>query len=161
MSGQDAVKVFNPPNMLKAKVGGSLPKLDAEAIARAEKALEQLSDQFESWMDEELAKLEAAWAEVKAKGLEGETGAGLYRAAHDVKGLGATYQFPLVTRLAASLCKLIETPERRDRAPIQLVGGLLDAIRVAIRDKVRTEDHPTGRALAEESEAIVAHVLSS
>ena len=54
-----------------------------------------------------------------------------------------------MTRIAASLCRLIETPENRVKAPIRLVGALVDAIRVAIRDEVRTEDDPVGRTLAE------------
>ena len=160
MSNQDAFKVITPPNTLKKKVGGALPKLDADAIARAEQALEKLSTQFETWMDEELNKLEAAWADASTAGVTGEEGEALYRRAHDIKGLGTTYEFPLVTRIAASLCKLIETPERRERAPLPLVSSLVDAIRVAIRDRVRDEDHPIGRALAEETEAIVAKVLN-
>lgn len=161
MAQPKSVQMITPPNTLKAKVGGSMPKIDADAIARAEKALQSLSVQFEDWMNDELDKLEKAWAAVQESGIDSKAGEALYRSSHDVKGLGATYEFPLVTRLAGSLCKLIESPERRAVAPQVLVEGLFNGIRVAIRDKIRNEEHPAGKALAEESEAIVAHFLKS
>ena len=158
MGEQNGAEVFMPPDTLKSRVGAALPKLDADAVARAEKALERLSGQFDDWMREELTKLEAAWSAARSGALDTEEGEALYRCAHDVKGLGSTYEYPLVTRLAASLCRLLETPERRATAPIGLVGGLIDGIRVAVRDDIRTDDNPIGRALAEESEAIVAQI---
>jgi hypothetical protein len=153
------VEVFTPPNTLKQRLGGALPKLDEQAVERAERALKTLAVQFDDWMDEELGKLEAAWAQVKARGLSGDAGHALFLAAHDIKGLGTTYSFPLVTRLAAPLCRLIETPELRAAAKPILVEALLNGVRRAIRDRIRTDAHPTGRALAQEGEAIVAHLL--
>jgi hypothetical protein len=159
MAKPDEIEVFTPPNTLKTRLGGALPKLDAEAVERAERALKSLAVRFDDWMDEELAKLEGAWATVKANGMPGEAGSTLFLAAHDIKGLGTTYNFPLVTRLATPLCRLIETEELRASAPNVLVAGLIEAIRIAIRERIRTDDHPTGRALAEESEAIVAQMM--
>jgi chemotaxis protein histidine kinase CheA len=155
----ERMEFITPPNLLTGKLGGVMPRLDADAVARAEEALKSLASQFDGWMDEELEKLEAAWAEARAAKLKGEAGANLFRAGHDVKGLGTTYEFPLVTRLATPLCKLIETEELRSKARVDLVGALIEAIAVAIRDRVRSDDHPVGRALAQESEKIVARML--
>lgn len=153
------VEVFTPPNTLKQRFGAALPKLDADAVERAERALKTLSVQFDDWMDEELGKLEAAWSEAKEQGLSGDAGHGLFLAAHDIKGLGTTYNFPLVTRLAAPLCRLIETEELRAAAMPALVEALINGVRRAIRDRIRTDAHPVGRAIAQEGEAVVAHLL--
>jgi len=161
MAQNNTVKVITPPNALKAKLGGSLPKIDAAAIARAERALQSLSGQFEEWMKDELTKLESAWTDVGAQGLAGDAGETLYRASHDLKGLGTTYEYPLVTRLAGSLCRLIETDKLRTLAPKPLVAALVNGIRIAIRDQIKDADHPAGLALAQESEAIVAQFLKS
>lgn len=158
MAKAKPIEVITPPNMLKVKVGGSLPRLDKEAIERAEAALKSLSGQFDQWMAEELEKFDQAWREAKAQGRASEL---LYRRAHDIKGLAATYEYPLVTRLAAALCRLIETEQLRSNAPTALVDGLANAIRVAVRDKIRSDDHPVGRALAAESEMIVAKFLDA
>ena len=82
-----------------------------------------------------------------------ETTETLYMRAHDLKGLGATYEFPLVTRIAASLCKLIDNPDTRTTAPLYLVDAHIDAIKAAVRDGIKTDEHPVGKVLAEELEA--------
>jgi hypothetical protein len=153
VSNSNQAQVIQTPNTLQARVGGGRFSLDADAVARAEAALKSLSGQFAQWMQDELDKLEAARSDVRAKGLTAETGEALYMRAHDLKGLGATYEFPLVTRIAASLCKLIDDPATRTSAPMPLVDGHIDAIKAAVRDGIKTDDHPVGKALVEELEA--------
>ena len=152
MSNGNPAQVIQPSNSLKLKVGGGRFSLDADAVARAEAALKSLSGQFSQWLQDELNKLDASRADVKTKGMTAETSETLYMRAHDLKGLGATYEFPLVTRLAASLCKLIDNPETRQRAPLMLVDAHIDAIKAAVRDEIRTDEHPLGKALVEELE---------
>lgn len=126
-----------PPKSLKAKIGGAMPTLDQALIERAEASLQALSGQFDAWMAEEVGKLERALAAVESEGLGGDAGLALYRSAHDLKGLGATYEFPMVSRLGASLSKLIENGERRAKAPMALVRAHVAAIRAARRDQAR------------------------
>ncbi len=159
MSNSNQARVIQPPNALKAKLGGGRFSLDADAVARAEAALKSLSGQFAQWLQDELNKLDAARAEVRAHGMTTATAEVLYMRAHDLKGLGATYEFPLVTRLAASLCKLIDEPQTRTSAPLVLVDAHIDAIKAAVRDNIKTDEHPLGKALAEELEGRVAAYL--
>ncbi len=161
MTKQKPLEVITPPNMLKVKTGGQLPKFDERAVARAEQALKQLAHQFDDWMNEEVAKLEAAYAALAGGPVAGEAGETLFRAAHDIKGLGSTYEFPLVTRLAASFCRLIETEGLRKNADASLVRAHVEAIRAAVRDGVRTEDHPVGKLLLTELESRVARALAA
>lgn len=149
------IEIINPPNMLKVKVGGKLPSADAAAINRAEMALGNLKAEFSDWLGEEVVKLEHYLGEVRTNGLIGETGEMLFTTAHDLRGLGATYEFPLITRIAGSLSKLIENAEKRAEVPLGLVEAHVGAIRAAINQNIRTEDDPIGRALAEELEARV------
>jgi hypothetical protein len=152
VSNSNQAQVFQAPNTLQMKAGGRF-SLDADAVARAEAALKSLSGQFAQWMQDELDKLDAARAEIRAKGLTTQTAEGLYMRAHDLKGLGATYEFPLVTRIAASLCKLIDNPATRASAPLPLVDAHIDAIKASVRDSIKTDEHPVGRVLADELEA--------
>jgi hypothetical protein len=41
-------------------------------------------------------------------------------------------------------------------APLVLIDAHIDAIRAVVRDEIQTDDHPTGRILAETLEARVA-----
>ena len=152
-------QVIRPPNPLRAKVGG-FGGIDADAIAKAEAALKAMSAQFGQWLNDEIAKLEQAQADIRAKGYTSETAEGLYFRAHDLKGLGATYQYPLVTRIAGSLCRMMDDADKRMQAPAALLDAHIDAIRAVVRDEIQTDEHPTGRALAETLEARVAEHLA-
>lgn len=156
---QKPIEIINPPNMLKVKVGGRLPAADPDAIARAEKALETLSVEFGDWLGEEVDKLETALARVKTEGLEGEAGDGFFTVAHDLRGLGATYEFPLVTRIAASLARLVETPEKRSGVPVSLAEAHVSSIRAALNQNIRSDEDPVGRQLAEELETRVVALV--
>ncbi|MBP7704541.1 MAG: Hpt domain-containing protein [Caulobacter sp.] len=152
MSDNSTVQVIQAPNALRLKVGSRFGGIDAAAIAKAEAALKSLSGNFTEWLNDELVKLDAARAVVRAEGLTTETTESLYLRAHDLKGLGATYEFPIVTRIAGSLCKLIDDPEKRLTAPMVLVDAHIDAIKAAVRGDIRDDSHPVGRKLAEELE---------
>lgn len=149
-------QVIHPPNVLRAKVGGGFGGINADAIAKAEEALKAMSAQFGQWLQDEITKLDAAQAAVRTEGFNPQTAEGVYFRAHDLKGLGTTYQYPMVTRLAGSLCKLLDDPAKRMAAPIVLIDAHIDAIRAVVRDQIQTDDHPTGRVLAETLEAKVA-----
>ena len=153
MSNPNQGQMIQAPNALKSKMGFGRFTLDADAVARAEAALKNLSGQFAQWMDDELTKLDAARAEIRAKGMTPESSEALYMRAHDLKGLGATYEFPLVTRIAASLCKLIDSPDTRTKAPLYLLDAHIDAIKAVVRGDIKTDEHPVGKAVAEELEA--------
>lgn len=151
---------IQPPNTLRLKVGaGGFGGIDAAAVARAEAALKDLSSQFDQWLNDEVSKLEAARTEIRMVGVMPQTMEQLYMRAHDLKGLGATYQFPIVTRIAGSLCKLIDEKVRM-KAPLYLVDAHIDAIRAVVRDGIQTDDHPVGRVLVQELEDKTAEHLA-
>ena len=151
-------QLFTPPNTLRMKVGGGFGGIDAGAIAKAEEALKAMSAQFGQWLQDEITKLDAAQTAIRTQGLTQETAEGLYFRAHDLKGLGSTYQYPIVTRMAGSLCKLLDDPARRTEAPIVLLDAHIDAIKAVVRDEIQTDEHPVGRELAETLEARVAEL---
>ena len=156
MSDNPTVQYIQTPNTLRLKVGGRLGGIDPAAIAKAEAALKSLSGNFSEWLNDELVKLESARQRDRTECLTTETAETLYLRAHDLKGLGATYEFPIVTRIAGSLCKLIDDPETRLDAPMFLVDAHIDGIKAAVRGNIRTEDHPVGRKLVEELEDSVS-----
>lgn len=156
MSQQNTGQVIQVPNTLRLKVGGRFGSVDPSAIAKAEAALKNLSGNFAQWLQDEVTKLETARARVKSEGSNPETLESLYLRAHDLKGLGTTYEFPLITRMAASLCKLIDDKDKRLQAPMVLIDAHIDGIKAAVRDSIKTDDHPVGKILVEELERRVA-----
>src|SRR5262245_9875683 len=152
MARQKPIEVITPPNVLKTKIGGALPALDQKAIARAEAALEKLSDQFGDWVNEELSKLLEAWAAYE-KSQNTATKNELHRRAHDLKGLAPTYGYPLVGRICATLCKLTGDEHGEITAPIKLLKAHVDGVKVMVHTKMTGANHPTAMALVSEIEA--------
>ncbi len=129
---------------------GSKPSLfDEAAVARAEGALKALSGHFQGWLEEEVLKVHDARVAARGDNWSDASLDALLAAAHDVKGLGATYDYPFATRAAASLCRLIETAEGKAAARREphLIEAHVDALRASARDKIRTPEHPVGKAL--------------
>ncbi len=148
-----------PPNTLKAKMGGTGKGVDADAIKRAEAAVDELKTEFQDWVSADVAKLGEArdrFAEQRSKKTAGQ----LFRASHDIKGQAATFNFPLIARVAVSLCKLIEESRSLDALPLNLIDAHVQAIRVIFRDKIQDNVNPTAIALAEELEARTAETLA-
>lgn len=152
-------ELIHVPNTLKAKVGPRFGGIDPAAVAKAEAALKGLANQFTEWLNDEVRKLEEARANIAAQGMNAETAERLYVCAHDLKGLGGTYEFPLVTRLAGSLCKLMDEEGQRATAPMFLVDAHISAIKAVVRDSIRDERHPVGQALSTELETRVKEYL--
>ena len=135
--------------------------IDADVVARAEAALKSLSVQFSRWLQDEIDKMDAARAAVGLEGLSSPAGEALYTRAHDLKGLGGTYEFPIITRAAASLCRVVDSAQARAAAPLTLVDSHINAIKSMIRDGIKTDDHPIGQAMVLSLEDQVAAFRST
>lgn len=129
------------------RLAGRLGGLDPSALAKAEAALKSLSSNFAEWMNNEITKLDAAWDAVRAHGATQSNMDALYLRSHDLKGLGGTYGFPIVTSIAAQLCRQIGDGENRLSASLGAIGAQINAIKTAVSQNITTEDQPEGQAL--------------
>ena len=152
MAKSDEVEVIAAPNLLQAKVGGPISQGDLHMIEKAKEALKDLRSDFGQWLEEEVVKLEECAKIVKEKGLKGDEGEALFVRAHDLRGLGSTYEFPIITRLSKSLTKMIDIQEKRDKAPLALALAHVGAIRAALSQNIRDDNDPVAAALASELE---------
>ncbi len=156
MSQLDSSRSQPAASGLRLRLGGAGGGFDPEAVARAEAALKKLSANFAAWLADEIAKLKAARAVIDSEGLTAATVEGIYMRAHDLKGLGGTYEYPIITRIAGSLCKITDDPARRADAPLALIDAHIAAIEAVVAAEIRTDADPTGLAMVEALEAGVA-----
>ena len=152
MSQQNSGQMIQPPSLKLKLGGGRLGAIDPAAIARAEAALMSLSSNFTQWLADEITKLEGSRHQVKVDGLTPASMENLYLRAHDLKGLGTTYGYQLITRIAGSLCRMIDDKEKRASTPMDLVDAHIDAIKAAVRDGITSDEHPVGSVLVLELE---------
>lgn len=122
---------------------------DEETLARADSVLHALADSLCEWLDGDIEKLQQARLGAEAAGWADTALEQLMAAAHDLKGMGATYGYPIVTQIAASLCRSIETQagKAQARQDPTLVCAHVDALRAAVRDRIKDVNHPVGRTL--------------
>ncbi len=95
MAREQPKELFMPPNMLKAKVGSAHGGIDMGAVRRAEGALDTLKSNFSDWIADDVKSL----VEVRtryAQTPDAASRAALMRAAHDIKGQAATFNYPLI-----------------------------------------------------------------
>jgi hypothetical protein len=136
--------------------GSKRLRIDNDAVARAEAALAAMSVNFEGWLQAEITRLSDAMSTVHAEGRSESSMEGLYHRAHDLKGLGSTYGYPIVSQIAATLCRLIDNAEKRLLSPLPLIEVHVEAIKAAARNKITTDEDAIGRALVHELEMKVA-----
>ena len=155
MARQQPIELFMPPNMLKAKVGAGVGGLDMAAIKRAETAMESLKGEFAGWAAQDVQKLEAA------RGRFAKTPDADARAAHDMKGQAATFDYPLIARTAGSLSKMIHDSPASKAIPLALVDAHVSAIHVIYRDKVMDASNKVALVLIQELETQVEAFLGA
>jgi HPt (histidine-containing phosphotransfer) domain-containing protein len=142
-------EVIVPENKLRKAVSKEPFNPDDDPVARAEKALAELSGEFASWMDSECERLDAARQRVKAEGFNDQTMEALFHAAHDLKGQAATFGFPAVASAADSLCRLIELTPNIKRIPPVLIDQHVDAVRAIYREYARSDAKELAKQLTQ------------
>lgn len=160
MASTDKVEVINPPNTLKLKVGASGGKvvLNPDVLKRAEKAMDDLRQEFSGWLTQDIEALAKAFAGFSKSPTADHAGI-LFRAAHDLKGQATTFEYPLIARVASSLAKLMDGMQSWDAAPLPLVSAHVDAIHVIHRERIKDISNLVALTLTEELEGRVTKTL--
>ena len=150
MAPQEPPTVIEIKNTLKEKVGGSL---SARNIQAATLAVKNLADEFSEVLSDTLTELlkqrENATNETFRQPVK-VNASSLFKHALDLKSSGTLCGFPLVTRVAHSLCRLLVI-EGRDIPP-SLVDAHIDTLRAILREDIKDPSHPVASVLAQELE---------
>lgn len=125
MADKKAPRIIRVPSSLDRKVSKGGPgAVNKQSLAQAEQVIEDLADDYVDWAKEDLAKLEHAFNGLKDGSLSTEDGLKeVFEVAHDMKGQGGSFDFPLMTAVGDSLCRLTDTLEKvgsRELEGIQL-----------------------------------------
>lgn len=156
MAKQQSIEIFMPPNILKAKMGGSGRGMDTAALRRAEAAMDALKGEFADWIAKDVTELVAA-RDAYAKNANADSRDKLYLRSQDLKGQAKTFEFPLVARIASSLCKLLDG--HNAALTVALVDAHVNAIRVIVKQNIKSESDVTANTLAAELESRVDKAL--
>jgi HPt (histidine-containing phosphotransfer) domain-containing protein len=133
-------EVIRPENKLRDAVSDTpFQPGEEDPVARAEKAIADLSSEFGSWMESECERLDKARQTVITGGFTKAHKESLFHAAHDIKGEAATFGYPAVAAASDSLCILIEYTPDANRIPIELIDQHVDAVRAIFHEYTRSD----------------------
>jgi len=152
--------VITQPNPLRKVLRRVAEKDLDDPVARAEKALADLSGEFKNWMMIESDRLAAAHAAVLKDGFTDDTCEELFRAAHDIKGDAATFGFPSAAAAADSLCRIIEHAPDLGKVPAQLIAHHINAIQAIVRERTRLDTVSTANELSRQLRGIADEYLT-
>ena len=114
----------------------SLAHVNADTIRRAEEAVGKLASQYREWVRGDLAKLRDALASAGAGAAAREAAYEQIRhIAHDLRGQGSTFGYPLVTRIAQSVSQTLKTCGADTESDAELAAHV-DAIATVIEQDV-------------------------
>jgi chemotaxis protein histidine kinase CheA len=132
-----------------------------DPVARAEKALADLSGEFKQWMVIESDRLAAAHAAILKDGFSDAARDELFRAAHDIKGDAATFGFPSAGAAAESLCRIIEHAPDLAKVPSELIAHHINAIQAIVLERTRLDTISMASELSRRLRGVADEYLAS
>ena len=158
---------FELPNRLREKLGAEAVAgtvaIDPQVIASAEERIQEMAGDYTDWVQhsiDSLVKAHTALAIVSGNELEDEEEDSLRnrrqlsrisRIAHELRGQGGIFDYPLITALGRSLysaTKELHLPVTANRH--KLIGAHIDGVKTVFKNKVSGSGGEVGRELLRE-----------
>lgn len=142
-------EIIEVPNTLKSKVSYGPDGVSPETLEQAEELISNLQSEYLVWVQDDLRRIQARFDEVAALPAEDRLAAmqAVFGVAHDMKGQGGSFGFPLMTNIANNLCRFIETQKRFGPAELEAVRVHIDALRLVMADKITGDGGVKGERL--------------
>lgn len=138
----------------------SLANINADTIRRAEEAVSKLASQYREWVRGDLAKLRDTLAAAKAGGAAREAAYDQVRHfAHDLRGQGATFGYPLVTRIAQSVSHTLKIRAADADNDAELASHV-DAIAAVIEQDVSDAGSDPAARIIETLQAAIGRTVA-
>lgn len=147
-SSPGMARLIGPPLDLKRK--GEALSFDEPALKRAEAVYSGFVVANANWCDAQVAKIAdayAAWSQLGAPSKAQQQT--LYEHFHELRGLGSTFGYPMLTVVAESFCRYIEAHPAAETVP-PVVRLHVDMLQVVLQEKLKGDGGELGRGLIAE-----------
>lgn len=154
------VRFVQPPHQISERVSGG-GDISDKMLSRADAAVKRLSDQFTDLALDEIGKLDTLLKEAKADPEKRpEIVRSIFMVVHDLRGQGATFDYPLLTRIGSSLCTFTENLDSSSDKELQVIGVHVDALKAVMTHKISGDGGPVGREIAKGLEIAVQKIMA-
>ncbi len=152
--GSNDVWYFRLPNALKEKVSaggagpGDMGEIPNALLEEAEEQLERAALDFTKWAVEYLAQLSRICdAALVKQGRRNKEFGEINVLAHELRGQGGTFGYPLLSVFGKMLYDLTGEGCREDDNAVEIVKAHIDSMRVVLREKISGDGGEVGREL--------------
>ena len=149
------VRLYRFRNVLKEKTagagGGSGPLvIDPKALEAATAALEKMAEDYPDWVTKHVEELRTHHARcVDTPNDRRRRFAMMREIAHDMKGQGGTFGYPLITTFATSLYDCVGPRSGTTDDHIEIVKSHIDSMAAVIKDRIKGNGGEIGKALTQ------------
>lgn len=157
----DEMVVIPPQTHLKDRVlkPGNPTIACRKAIQAAENAIEELSVEFDGWMNSSVDELLEKLPRVHESGLKSEAGDELHTIMHDLKGQATTLGYPVVSEICDTLCNLLEKTPDISRISPKIAELHVRSIQTIVQECTKHSDDPKANAISAGLRQMVMKIL--
>jgi chemotaxis protein histidine kinase CheA len=140
-------EIIEVPNTIRKKVSGGGP-ISNDMLKRAESVIVEHGAEYVSRAQAQVdglvktAKTAQADPQKRAELFEQ-----IFQQSHDIRGMGSTFGYDLVTAIGGSLCNFIEDIEKSGEAEMDVVLAHVEALRAIISNEVKGDGGNIGREI--------------
>lgn len=135
---------FQLPNRLREKIAGlgqSGPlTIDTTVLAAAEQQLDRMEGDYADWVRGTMNQLADAARAAAAEEIPRKRAAAVIainRLAHDLRGQGSTFGYPLITVFGKSLYECTQKVDEPSDQLVEFVRNHIDGINAVVREKIK------------------------
>lgn len=134
----------------------------AAVLARAQAAVADLAKDYSTWALADLTRAREALAQAESDADSRSAHVeALFRVAHDLKGQGSSFGYPLITRISDSLCRLTRDRARHyETRHLDLAKSHLDAMHLVLTKEIKGEGGKVGAELVAKLKNLVDAAIS-
>lgn len=155
------VRFYRFHNRLKEKAAGAAGfkgtgEIPAELLQEAEAALEKMSEDYPDWVSKLIDRLgEQHRRCVDTPELRRSYFEELRSVAHDMRGQGGIFGYPLISEIAESLYLFTGPTSGMSDNHVEIIKAHIDAMRVVIKNRINGDGGDVGTQLMKGLEAAI------
>lgn len=142
--------IYEIPEVFKKAAQASFPKQNEELTQKATHVLGDLADKYPSWTAADVHKMRVILNDARSVAGEARTRLikeDLFKIAHDIKGQGATFCYPLMTDLGASICAHVRAKEEYDKESLDMLRVWVEDMDKVLLNKLKGDGGSDGNEI--------------